>query len=387
MTDFYFVTPQDVLMLRGNKSFGDAGEHGEALMPPWPSLFAGAFRAALLGQDAQQVTRFTSGQRLEGALGEVLGSPAAPGEFRINWVSLARCAEGSTTHTCAIPLPADLLAFGDAALPKLEALTPAVLPGACAASSALPLTAHLRRGKADKPDSGCWLFGTGLEDHLHGRLPNAGNATVAAADLYKREARLGIALDAGARTAADGAIYTTEAIAFAPDAGFLIGIEGLQGQLPERGMLRLGGDGRSASYTRIDFHAPTAPLDHITRDRRFRLVLATHGLFGAGALPERVARQEDGSYLLHGEGFSARLACAAVPRHEVVSGWDLALWQPKPAQRVAPAGSVYWFDQFEGEADKLAAWVTAGLWGDNPDAQRRAEGFNRAWLAAWPHTV
>ena len=52
----------------------------------------------------------------------------------------------------------------------------------------------------------------------------------------------------------------------------------------------------------------------------------------------------------------------------------------------APAGSVYWFDQLEGEAGKLAACVAGGLWGDNHDKQRRAEGFNRAWLAHWKET-
>ncbi len=385
MTDFYFVAPQDVLMLRGNKSFGDAGEHGEALMPPWPSLFAGAFRAALLGQDAVRLARFTAGQRLEGALGDVLGTPAAPGSFRINWVTLAQwSASDAAQPSCAVLLPADLLAFSDKDLPALEALTPTLMPTAGMASSDLPLTAHLRRQKADKPDGGRWLCGAGLDLHLSGQLPKH---TISSQALYRREARLGIALDAGTRTAAEGAIYTTEAIVLAPDAGFMVGIDGLQGQLPAAGMLRLGGDGRGATYRRIDFSAPATPFGQISGDRRFRLVLATHGLFGQGALPDRVTRQDDGSYRLAGEGFSARLACAAVPRHEVVSGWDLALWQPKPAQRVAPAGSVYWFDQFEGDADKLADWVAAGLWGDNPDAQRRAEGFNRAWLAAWPHTV
>ena len=381
MTDFYFVQPQDVLMLRGNKSFGDAGEHGEAVMPPWPSLFAGAFRSALLGQDAAQLARFTAGQRLEGALGEVLGTPAAPGGFRINWVSLAQLVHGATAGvSCAISLPADLLAFADAALPPLEGLHPA--SPTSGSTGTLPMTAHLRRRKADKPDSGHWLTGDGLVSHLSGRLPAT---TLGTAALYKREPRLGIALDAGARTAKDGAIYTTEAIAFTPDAGFLIGIDGLQNQLPQSGMLRLGGDGRGAAYRRIEFTPPAASLTTITNDRRFRLVLATHGLFGQGSLPERVERQSDGSYHLNGAGFAARLACAAVSRHEVVSGWDLAQWQPKPAQRVAPAGSVYWFDQFVGDAGKLANWVAGGLWGDNPDSQRQAEGFNRAWLAAWPH--
>ena len=52
-------------------------------------------------------------------------------------------------------------------------------------------------------------------------------------------------------------------------------------------------------------------------------------------------------------------------------------WAPKTAQRVAPAGSVYWFDQFDGDAGKLAAWVAGGLWPQNAttppeSAQRRA---------------
>ena len=29
-----FIEPLDVLILRGNKLFADAGSHGEALMPP-----------------------------------------------------------------------------------------------------------------------------------------------------------------------------------------------------------------------------------------------------------------------------------------------------------------------------------------------------------------
>ena len=384
MTDFYFVQPLDVLMLRGNKSFGDAGEHGESVMPPWPSLFAGAFRSALLGQDAVRLANFAAGQRLEGRLGDVLGTTISPGSFRINWVSLAQSAKGAAHASCAFPLPADLIAFSDAALPTLETLTPTSLGTPVSETTGLPLTALLRRRKADKPDSGRWLAGTGLDDHLSGRPPQA---TISTSTLFKREPRLGIALDAGTRTATDGAIYTTEAIAFMPDAGFLIGIDGLQEQLPPSGLLRLGGDGKGATYERIDFTPSRAPLARISSDHRFRLVLATHGLFDQGSLPDKVVRQDNGSYRLTGDGFAARLACAAVPRHEVVSGWDLALWQPKPAQRVAPAGSVYWFDHFEGEADKLANWVAAGLWGDNPDPQRRAEGFNRAWLAAWPHTA
>jgi CRISPR-associated protein Cmr3 len=43
-----FIEPLDVLFLRGNKLFGDPGSFGESLVPPWPSVAAGAIRSALL---------------------------------------------------------------------------------------------------------------------------------------------------------------------------------------------------------------------------------------------------------------------------------------------------------------------------------------------------
>jgi CRISPR-associated protein Cmr3 len=379
MTTYYFVQPLDVLMIRGNKSFGGAGQHGEAVMPPWPSLFAGAFRSALLGKDAAQLARFANGERLPGALGDVLGTTVESGSFAINWLSLAQASSVANVNA-AMPLPADLVAFDDAKAP-LVALQPATPPAGSAAANELPFTAVLRAAKQIKPEIGCWLDGAGLAAHLAGALPAS---TLKTAGLYQRETRLGIALDTGSHTAQDGALYTTEAIAFNKTAGFLVGIDGDAGLLPSTGFLRLGGDGKGAAYRSIDFKPPAAPLAAIATGRRFRLILATSGVFTGGWLPDGVTRQGERDFRLQGDGYSARLACAAVPRFAIISGWDLARQQPKTAQRVAPAGSVYWFDQLEGDTGKLAAWVAGGLWGDNHDRQRRAEGFNRAWLAAWP---
>ena len=73
-----------------------------------------------------------------------------------------------------------------------------------------------------------------------------------------------------------------------------------------------------------------------------------------------------------------------MPRAEVVSGWDLAHWQPKPAQRAAPTGSVYWLDELDATPKALRELVEQGLWpGAGADAGRRAEGFNRLALARW----
>lgn len=398
MTAYYFVEPLDTFSVRGNQSFGGAGQHGMAVMPPWPSLFAGAFRSAILGHDAAQLARFVAlasdrtldeparQTKLREVLGDtlfdVLGTPATPGSLRVSWLSLALHpslasgggvkAEGKTQ--AVIPLPADLAAFDDADTPPLVALTPTK-----GRSDELPLTPLLRVRKQVKPASGHWLAGDDLAAYLRGDSPSAAIRTDS---LFKRETRLGIALDADSRTAEDGALYTTETVSFTPGAGFLVGLDGEGDTLPTSGLLRLGGDGRGARYTELTAFSPSSPV-LATTGGGFRLILATPGLFAGGWLPDGVKREPDGTYRLAGEGFTARLVCASIPRHDVVSGWDLANWQPKTAQRVAPAGSVYWFDDFTGDPGKLAAWVAGGLWAENADASRRAEGFNLAWLAAW----
>lgn len=395
MTSYFFVRPVDVLVVRGNKSFGGDGQHGEAVMPPWPSLFAGAFRSALLGRDAQVLARFAhQGTTADTRLAPILGTPAEPGSLAIAWASLARAtAEPRTDDTASdvaveveafLPLPADLAAFDDPGCPPLHALHPATLPAVTKGSSDLPFVARLAIGKQAKPDSGRLLDASGLRAHLWGELPRV---VAASTDLFRRETRLGIALDGATRTASKGALYTSEAIAFADGCGFLVGCEGDDGALGGAGFLRLGGDGKAARYRRARFDVPSVPAEDIQRSGRFRIILATPGIFPEGWLPPRVVRVAAGDYRLQGEGFSARLACAAVPRHETVSGWDLARWEPKSAQRTAPAGSVYWFDQLVGDVGKLADWVKKGLWGDNPDRQRRAEGFNRAFLGIWKDPV
>ena len=268
------------------------------------------------------------------------------------------------------------------------AMEPSLLPGGVAASCDLPRTACLRVGKQAKVTTGRWLDGAGLAAYLAAGVPDA---TLATTDLYKRETRLGIALDANSRTAETGALYTTETVSFAKNSGFLVGVEGAGNLLPESGLLRLGGDGKGARYRRVNFTRPSIQMPGT--EGRFRLILQTPGLFSspvqqngqgrkAGWLPNGIGL-ENGSYLLRRDDFSAHLVCAAIPRHDVISGWDLANWRPKTAERTVPAGSVYWFEDFQGDPGKLAGWVADGLWGKNDDKTRRAEGFNRACMTTW----
>lgn len=362
MTAYCFIHPLGPVSPRGHRLFGDPGSFGEAAMPPAPSVFAGALRSALIGRKAALL-----------AACEQRDLPGAISGFRLTQASLARQAGGRIE--ALFPLPADLVVIEGAA----QRIEPAPAPAGLRAPHDLPLLPILRAPRG-KPQTGAWLTEHGFGEYLAGKLPGAENL-VFCDTLWKNDPRLGIALDGERRTAADGALFTADHIALAEDVGFLCGYEGA-GEDAQGGVLRLAGDGRGAEWRRVDWAPPAPPPEAIAAARRFRLILATPGLFANGWLPPGVDPQ---TRRLAETDFSARLACAAVPRAELVSGWDLLENRPKPALAAAPAGSVWWFDEFEGDAGKLAAWAAAGLWDNNSviAASRRAEGWNRAWLGAW----
>jgi len=367
-----FIQPLDVLVLRGNKLFADAGSHGEAHMPPWPSVAAGAIRSRMLVDRDINPADFAKGTaNLTAELASVLGSVAEPGSFRLAHFGLARKVEEKLE--ALFPLPADIVVDDSSGARPLR---PQTLPAGLSSSYPLPLTPILAQAQAAKPKGGLWLTTAGFAAWQSGQAIRADHR-LGTDDLWTKESRLGIALDPATRSAADSQIYTTDAIALKPCIGFIARIRGAGNSLPTGGLLRFGGDGHAASVTPGDCPLPEPDFDALARAGRFRLLLTSPGIFPKGwQLPGT-----DDAGRWHFGPASARLACAAVPRLETLSGWDLAQRRPKPAVRVAPTGSVYWLDDFRGSADDLRQIFSTGL--PLPDATRRAEGFNAIQLATW----
>jgi len=379
MADYCFINPVDVLYLRGNRLFDGAGAHGAALMPPWPSLPAGAIRSRMLADHQIDPATFKD-TKPEGAIGECLGTPNKPGDFRITNFCVASRADASLE--VFFLLPADLVAKSDGELAYLQ---PIALHPALQTSYPLPFCPLLAADTPSKPLGGQWLNHAGISAYLDGAPLSLAAHCKQQKELWKLDPRLGIALDGQRRAAAEGQIYTAETVAMAKDCGFLVGVDGATGLLPAAGLVRLGGDGRGAEIIPCTFAMPEPDWRRIAEEKRFRLLLTTPGLFAEGwQLPGLT--QSDGRWAWGGEGFSASLKAACVTRGEVVSGWDIAHYRPKEALRVAPTGSVYFFDEFSGDIAALKALTEQGLWPlvENGDQSRQAEGFNNILIAAWP---
>jgi CRISPR-associated protein Cmr3 len=393
MTEYRFIEPLDVLYLRGNKLFGDAGSYGEALMPPWPSLAAGALRSRMLADHDIDLAAFAQARdRLPGlsdVLHACLGTPEKPGEFRVSLFTLA-CREQGQVQPC-FPLPADVVVTAKT-LDNATYLQPTAPHPALSSSYALPQTPLLRAAGPAKPQGNLWLNAAGLGAYLNGEKLGK-NHLLRGGELWQFDHRLGIALNGAQRTVAKGMLYTAQTVALnrrdgrnrGRDVGFLVGVDGASGLLPKNGLLRFGGDGRGAALQAVSPKnlLPAPDWRHIEQERRFRLVLATPGLFADGW---RLPGLDADNRWRGPDGCTARLVAAAVHRADTVSGWDLARWQPKPAQRVAPVGSVYWFEDYQGKVEALGKLAADGFWamGDYPDPSRRAEGFNNPLVAAWP---
>ncbi|MCS6997542.1 MAG: type III-B CRISPR module-associated protein Cmr3 [Casimicrobiaceae bacterium] len=389
LASYLFVEPLDVLVLRGNKLFGDPGSFGESLVPPWPSVAAGAIRSALLARK-----NIVEGYAKGAVEDPELGRPQKPGPFRILDFCLARWRDNGGVELLR-PVPADVVVrqTGTGAFEALR-MRPIRLAETIQSSAVTSHHAVLAERERAKPVGGLWLTAEGWKAYLRGQEVGSKAHLVKSADLWSLDARVGVGLDPVRRSAAEGQLFTVQAVALRKryhvkgdpcDVGFLVQLEGAQ--LPEQMTLRFGGDGRVAIATVVPPPDTTDFLDEVVSRRRCRVVLVSPGLFTHGWLPNGARpdeRREDGAIPFFLHGVSGWIVCAALPRYEVVSGWDLAQWQPKPAHRAVPAGAVYWLDELDASTQALHKLAAEGLWSDPPEnALRRAEGFNRIAIAKY----
>lgn len=141
----------------------------------------------------------------------------------------------------------------------------------------------------------------------------------------------------------------------------------------------LGGERRVVCWREAQFDLPGCPdtvRSVIRQTKRGRLVLATPGVFKEGYLPTWVKQVVS--------GVGVRVVAAAVPRYQAISGWDYKKKEPKPSRRLAPAGSVYFFE-IEGEEMAIDYFIDSVWWKPISDAEQdRRDGFGVALVGVWP---
>lgn len=203
-----------------------------------------------------------------------------------------------------------------------------------------------------KPLENCWLTSVDLVRVLSGGEPEK---VIQQKDLFIAEARLGIALDSGTRSAAEGKLYQTVHARLKDDVSIGVDVTGIPADLAIEQVLRLGGEGRFAHVQTSS--AKVLPVATQKNNQGLLLMLCTAADFSGYWLPHGFKAQPDaqGVTVWQGQIAGVRLTiqCAVLGKSQREGGWDMQKHQSRPAVSLVPAGSVY-FCKVEGDFQQAA---------------------------------
>jgi len=318
-----FLEPVDVWLFRDGKPFDALSDHrARSLFPPYPTVMQGVIRSHHLVVKGVDL-------RNPAAIAEAVGTAEDFGNLRLRGPFIAR-KEGDHI-TRYFPVPADVVLDRQAGgyrplRPRLRKEAPHVLTSA---PDDLPMLLWPPEGyEPSKQRAGQWLAEEDLLKCLRGELVTA----VPGETLFTRENRFGIGRDDATRTTLEGALYEVEFIRPYPGVGLWVQVEGYDGW-PEAGLMRIGGEGRGAYFTRIE-PALGWPQTPDPLPARFKVYFASPTYFEGSWKPKAWGRFFDGNVTLQ---------AVALNRYESIGGFDWAGGEQKPARRYVPAGSVYYF--------------------------------------------
>lgn len=377
-----FLQPTDTFFFRDGRPFtkGEQSE-GHSIFPPHPSTILGALRSAYIAE-LGDLSRFYSGE-----MRETIGTPESLcNAIRLRGVFLAN--DRGNRLELFFPAALDLISRkdetrGNGASPSLHRLTP---KGSHFASN----------GTINYPLS--WSTSESIESDADGLLDMGafsrylrGTDTplllTERATLIEREPKIGIARSRETLSSEEQMLYRIEMSRFKnSDGNFgLIVDYDCPENLPQKGLLKLGGEGKSFAYQDVvlDLSLLFSHLGSvktaIESTGRFKLYFATPAIFKRGWLPSWLSDHTlPGAYPPKNTApIRLKLITAAVGKPVPVGGWDMAKGEAKPTWRAVPAGSVYYFELLD--RDRIDDLIAAFHY-QNISDERADEGYGLALI-------
>lgn len=398
MSKAIFIEPLDVLLFRESKPFSGGEDHlARSIFPPPPSTIYAAVRSYLLSLHYGRFEAFKEGRGVSTDLAEEIGSSECFGTLKLNRLFVARKKTTPDTERQGIviellyPMPSDVA--------KRKSLLPAkymVLKPVTEFPVLTNITQGLRHLWFDQDihmeSATGWLTEAGMKRYLEGKADSLDSffqsQEVIGGDrigeeIFNREERTGIALDRARRSVREGLLYSIEYIRLKQGTGLFAQFDGTK-LLPDSGKISLGGDHRPAFYqavqsSKIDTEKVKAQIE---ATKRFKLVLTTPALLMDGWCPKWIDRQT----LVGSHGHvRIKLISAALGKSMGIGGFDLAKQHPKPIHRFVPAGSVYFFELIEGDADAVFSVFHEKSISEDIQTfpQTARQGFGHTLIGGW----
>jgi len=362
-----FIEPNDVLMFRDGRPFAGGDDHfARGTFPPSPATIYGALRSHILSVKSGEFDAFKRNHaKISKDITDEIGTPSELGTLKITQFAVAKNDE--TRIKQYFPIPRDIAKEKGKEDGKFYILRPDSSINNIALTD-MPLELqHLwfATDSALEAASG-FLSEDAMTAYLLGKAPEK---IIEAKEIYQTEERTGIRKSRSTRSVETGGLYSIEYFRMKEDFGFTLDVAGTK-LLPDSGILRLGGDHRSANYFKSSWNdIDTKTIkDKISKDKHFKLVLLTPAIFNQGWLPNGVD-----SHTFEGtiNGVKVKMTGACVGKPIGIGGFDIVKEMPKPMKKAVPAGSVYYFELKDGNIDSLFE----KLWLKSISDEKAQEGF------------
>lgn len=339
------IKPNDTLFFRSGRPFTMGGEtFADSIFPPYPSTIFGAIRTFLIFHRGS-LKDFYDGKYKD----KDIGTKDDKGTIRIYGPILYN--ENGDVY---LTPPFDLVEKKEETDKELYSLSLIDKPKIFYSDSRIikeKILIFKSQGQVDEPKG--WINGILLEKYLQGK--NDSISCIEKDNLYQEERKIGIKRDRKTFTSEEGYLYRVPMIRLKHKynkIGLIFKIEGVE-DMPERGILQLGGEGKTVYFEKIE-KIEDNPLDSLMninfelKEGMFKLYLATPAIFDKGWLPSWI---DESTYEGEKDGIKLKLISCAIGKFIRIGGWDIARNRPKPMYKAVPAGSVYYFKILDGNID------------------------------------
>jgi len=362
-----FIEPNDVLMFRDGKPFAGGDDHfARGSFPPPPSTIYGAIRSHILSLKSGAFQTFKKEPvKIPKELIDEIGSSNEFGTLNITYFGVAENV--GTWVKQYFPMPKDVAKQKGKNNGKFYILKPqgsmqnivlTDLPGGLK---------HLWISQEEALESASgFLSEDEIARYLMGELPEN---IIDSKTIYETEERTGIRKNRATRSVKTGGLYSVEYFRMNRGFGFALEVKGTQ-LLPESGIIRLGGDHRSANYYKFSWNdIDNQPIkEKISKEKHFKLILLTPAVFEQGWLPDGIDENIKEGII---NGIKVKMTAACVGKPIGIGGFDIVKGMPKVMNKAVPAGSVYYFELLDENVEKLFS----NLWLKSINNKRQQEGF------------
>jgi len=336
------ITPFDTLFFRDGKPFSRGEESwADGMFPPSPSVIYGALRSAYFGHHIDKLK-------------------LADGDFdpTKNLKITGTCLKSLKDGFFYLPLPMDCVKKDN----NVVLLSP----------ETVNLKSNYKLDELFKSDEPVKTISNGLIDdeqfvgYLSGDIKEF--IIMTTEDYLVKEPKVGIGRKNQTHTAANTMLYRVS-MQRMKEISIIVSFEGLE-DLPQVGLMKLGGEGKAVYYRQID---KTNIQPDISITKKFKLVLTTPAIFDSGWLPYWI--DSENNYTGEFNGLELKLTSAIVGKPLSIGGFDLKAHKPKPMRKAVPSGSVYYFEIINGNSEKVIQSFQQKAISDNEKNAREGYGI------------